>query len=179
MRRIILAVTVGAALSATAACAGTEPAKPAPTAAPGAAGAAFAAAASAAAPSPSVDHTADNQKVCGELTDLFTDSRELKAFGTQLAALIVYREAGQSARAKQAQTQAQRKLRDFATALRRQTAPAKDPELKAAGEQAAGSIEKTAADNAFFAKIKSIDTVEKAMAAEMTGWLTPIATVCD
>jgi hypothetical protein len=202
MRRIILAATVGALLLTGSACGGTDPgsaATPGRSASAGPAGAgsggaAFAAAAVAAAPAvtagasaadPGVaapgqsgDFTADTAKVCAEVTGLLDTDKQLKGFATQLAALIIYREAKQTARADQAQANAQKDLQRFAGVVRKHTSPAKDVKLKAAGEEVAVRIEKTAGDDAFFKKIKNMASLETLLLAEMTTWFTPIATIC-
>lgn len=203
MRRIFLTATIGVLLLTGSACGGTDPDSTATAgrsasagpAVAGSGGAAFAAAAAAAAPAAtagasgaapgattpgrSEDFTADTRKVCAEVSGLLDNDKQLKGFATQLAALIVYREAKQTTRANQAQANAQRDLKSFAGVVRKHTAPAKDAELKAAGEEAADRIEKTAGDDAFFKKIKNMSSLETFLLAEMTAWLTPIATICD
>ncbi|GAA4588678.1 hypothetical protein BJY16_008643 [Actinoplanes octamycinicus] len=170
MRRIILAVTTGALLLTGTACGS----KSDDTAAP-AAPAATTATTSAA---PAADYTADTKKTCGDLTKLLSGQSMVK-FGEELGKMIGYKQAKATAQAKQARTDAGKKLKELAAEVTKSTGAAQDPELKAAGEKVAQSITTSAGDDAFFAKFKTEKDVDKALETEMTAWFTPLDTFCS
>jgi hypothetical protein len=167
MRRTILAAGVGALLVSGSVC-GTAASDP--TAAPGAPGVSVSASVSA-------DYTADTKKVCGEV-DKLLDGKPMQKFAEELGRLIVYKERGLTVNAEQARTDAGTRLDYLASRLRERTSAAKDPRLRAAGEQSANSMEITAVDDAFFAKIESLNDMDTTLESEMTGWLAPVGTFC-
>jgi hypothetical protein len=175
MHRTILAATVGVLLLTVSAC-GDDSASTA-TPAASSAGAATTAAVEPTPAAEDVDYSADNKKVCAKV-DKLLEGKEMERFAQELGQLIVYKQAKQTAKAKEAREDAKKELKNLAAAVRRDTGAAKDPELKAAGEESAVSIEKTAGDNAFFTKIKTIKDVDKNLESEMTPWLTPLASYC-
>jgi hypothetical protein len=174
MHRTILAATVGVLLLTVSACGGDSTGTPA---ASSAGPSATTAAVETTPEAEDVDYSADNKKVCAKV-DKLLEGKEMERFAKKLGELIVYKQAKQTAKAKDSREDAKKELKGLAAAVRRDTGVAKDPELKAAGEESAASIEKTAADNAFFTKIKTIKDVDKNLESEMTPWLTPLASYC-
>ncbi|MEU7901566.1 hypothetical protein [Actinoplanes sp. NPDC049118] len=166
MRRIILGATTGALLLTGSAC-GTKPDTAAAPAAP----------AATVSASPSADYTADTKKVCGEI-DKILDGKKMEKFGEELGKLIVFKQANSTASAKKARTAAGEKLKDLAKAMNESTAAAKDPELKAAGEESLQAMTSTAEDDAFFAKLKTVKDLDKTLESGITEWLTPLAPFC-
>ncbi|MET8153934.1 hypothetical protein ACIBSW_34815 [Actinoplanes sp. NPDC049668] len=168
MQRIILAATTGALLLTGSAC-GTK--SDTDTAAAPKAPAATVSA------SPSADYTADTKKVCGEIEKLL-DGKKMEKFGEELGKLIVYKQAKATAEAKKARTAAGERLTDLAKAMNESTAAAKDPELKAAGEETLQAMTRTAEDDAFFAKLKTVKDLDKTLESGITAWLTPLTPFC-
>lgn len=173
MQRIVLAATTGALLLAGSACA----TKSETTAAPTTPAAASAAASATVSASPSMDYTADTKKVCDEVTKAL-EGKELEKFAEQLGEFIGYKEAKASAAAEKARVKAGENLKSAANVLRASTAAAKDPELKAAGEEASGKMALSAEDDAFFAKFNTEKDVDKALEPQMTVWFAPIVPFC-
>jgi hypothetical protein len=128
-------------------------------------------------PSKTASYTANTKKVCTKVDSLFQGA-ELERFAKDLGRHILYKKAKKTAKANQARDLAKKELRALAATVRSNTASAQDPKLKAAGEKSAVSIEKTAADNAFFAKLKTIKDVNGNLTSEMTPWLTPLSVYC-
>ena len=124
-----------------------------------------------------VDYTADNKKTCAKV-DKLLEGKEMERFAKKLGEMIVYKQAKQTAKAKGAREDAKKELKGLATAMRRDTSKAKDPKLKAAGEEAAVAVEKSSGDNAFFAKLTTLKAVNKNLQSEMTPWLVPLASFC-
>jgi hypothetical protein len=167
MRRTLLAAGVGALLLSASAC-GTAVSDS--TAAPVAPGVSVSA-------SPSADYTADTKRVCGEV-DKLLDGKPMQKFAEELGRLIVYKEQGLHMKAEQARTDAGTRLDYLASGLRERTSAAKDPGLRAAGAESAASMEITAVDDAFFAKIESLKDMDTTLESEMTAWLAPVGTFC-
>jgi hypothetical protein len=128
-------------------------------------------------PSAAVKYRANTKKVCTNVDKLF-EGQELKRFARQLGTFILYKEAKKPVKAKRAQVKAKQELIALAAAVRATTSSAKDPKLKAAGKEAAAKIEKSAADSAFFAKLKTIKDVNPTLTSEMIPWLTPLGLHC-
>jgi head-tail adaptor len=171
MRRIVLAGTVGGLLLTMCGCDSDD-------ADPVAAPAATATTAVAAAePTPAADYTADTKRVCNK-ADKLLEGKEMDGFAAQLGTMIVYKQAKQTRKADETRTKAQNELKALAAAMRAATATARDREVKAAGEEAATEIERTAASNAFFAKIKTTEDVNQELQSELVPWITPLAASC-
>lgn len=178
MRRTFVAATAGAVLLTISACGGGSTDSPSGAAA----GATTAATATAVEPTEEeaeeeVDYSADTKKVCAKV-DKLLEGKEMERFATELGTLILYKEAKQTAKANQTREDAKKELKTLAKAMRRDTSAAKDPEVKAAGEEAATAIEKSAGSNAFFAKVKTVKTLEKTLQAEIIPWLAPLGAHC-
>ncbi|HST83196.1 MAG TPA: hypothetical protein VLL08_15785 [Kineosporiaceae bacterium] len=153
----------------------TQPTTSASTSAPASAPASVGA--TKPSPSKAANYAANTKKVCAKVDNLF-EGAELERFAKDLGRHILYKKAKKAAKADQARDLAKKELKALATAVRSNTSSAQDPELKAAGEKSAVSIEKTAADNAFFAKLKTIKDVNGNLTSEMTPWLTPLSVYC-
>jgi hypothetical protein len=169
MRRTLTALALVGTLAASAACAD----KSTPAGAPATSSAAGAP--TSEAPSPEADYTADTKKVCAKIDTAMKKSTN--AFGGELGKLIAYKQIKNTAAANRAKAGAQRELKALATAIRSTTAAAQDPTVKAAGQESAANIEATAANNAFFDKLKTekdLDSLE----SEITAWLVPLGTHC-
>ncbi|GIE90812.1 hypothetical protein [Actinoplanes regularis] len=167
MRRIILAATAGALLLTASACgtsSDTDAAAPATTTA-------------AAVASPSADYTADTKKVCDDMGELL-GGKKMEQFGAKLGEFIGYTQAKASSPAKKARTEAGKELKELATSLTKLTGAAQDPGLQAAGEETLKLINKSAEDEAFFAKFKTVDDVSKKLEPEVTAWLAPLDKFC-
>ena len=164
MRGIIVAATTGAQLLTGSGCATTSETTAAPAPAP-------TTSASAASPtvsaSPSLDYTADTKKVCGEMAKTL-EGKEMRMFGEELGKFIAYKEAKASTAANKARAKAGENLNAAANALKASTAAAKDPEFKAAGEESAQKMARSAQDDAFFAKFNTTKDVDKVLQPEMT-----------
>jgi hypothetical protein len=110
--------------------------------------------------------------------DKILEGKEMGRFADELGKMIGYKEAKQTAKVAQSRAAAAKHLRALAAEMRRQTSTAKDSDVRAAGKEAAGSIELSAKDPAFYAKIKSVKSVEATLRSEMTPWITPLASFC-
>jgi hypothetical protein len=99
-------------------------------------------------------------------------------FADELGRMIGYKEAKQAAAVDRSRIAAAKHLRALASELRRQTSTAKDADVRAAGKEAADSIEASAKDPAFYAKVKSVTSLEKTLQSEITPWITPVASIC-
>ncbi|MEV6600978.1 hypothetical protein AB0M36_29635 [Actinoplanes sp. NPDC051346] len=169
MRRIILAATTGALLLTASACGDTKsdtdtaaaPATPTVTA----------------SASPTADYTEDTEKVCGKIKKIVV-GKNMKTFAEELAKYTVFKEANATAEAKKARVGAEEGLKDLGKALNDATAEAKDPELKAAGEETLRSMTSTAEDDAWFKKLKTEKDLDKALETGITEWLTPLDNFC-
>ena len=185
IRSSVLASTASVLLLAISACENDPtPNAPAPTAAATVTAKASApATAPAANPSPSkapaeaAKYTANTKKICTKVDGLFQGAG-LDRFAKDLGRHILYKKAKKPAKANQARELAKKELKSLAASVRSNTAAAQDPQLKAAGEKSAASIEQTAADDAFFAKLKTIKDVNGNLTSEMTPWLTPLSVFC-
>lgn len=170
MRRAILAVTVGGVLLTGAACDSTDPAST--TAAPSAPASLPVAAPSSAAP----DYSADTKLVCAKVQTIFT--QDLKDFAIDLGKMIANKEAKQTAEAQAARKAAGAELKTVGAKVKKETAAAEDPELRAAGAASAAKFIKTAGDDKFFDKIESTSDLNKIIEAQLTEWFTPVAGYC-
>ena len=167
MRRAILAATLGSVLLTGAACSSdakntsSAATTPTPSAAP-----------TSAAP----DYSDNTKLVCDKLQKIF--DTDLEGFGAQVGKMIAYKEAKQAPEAAKAQQAAGRQLKNVGTKVKQETAVALDPELQAAGATSAAKFTKSAADSAFFAKIKTTKDLDRTIEAQMNEWLTPVAGYC-
>lgn len=170
MRRLLTAVALGATLLISGGCAGDD----SPTAQP------TTAAPTSASPTPSAtpsaDHAADTKRICGEIDKAL--ETDMKGFGEELGKMIAYKQAGNTARANQAKADAQAELKAIASRMRERTAAAQDPELKAAGQESAENMEASAADQAFFGRLKTLNDVQSVVQKEVVSWLVPLAKFC-
>ncbi|GGQ75284.1 nucleotide exchange factor GrpE [Couchioplanes azureus] len=171
MRRMILAATTGALLLTGSACGSAKSDTTTTAAAPAASAATVSA-------SPSADYTADTKKVCAGL-DKLIEGKKMQKFVEELAKQAIYREANATESAKKARVKAGENLKAWGEALNEATAAAKDPELRAAGEETLANMTRTAGDDAFFAKIKSEKDIDRVLKPEFTAWLVPLATFCE
>lgn len=171
MRRTVLAVIAGGALLLSTAGCGVAMADP--VAGPPSA----AAPSSAPAPAPSADYTADTKKICAEVEKML-EGKEMEKFGIALGKLLVYKQGKVADRAKKARTDAGTKLTALATALRDRTKAAQDPDLRAAGAESADNMVDSAADDAFFGKIKTEKDLDTVLQSELTAWFTPVVAAC-
>jgi hypothetical protein len=178
MQRTVTAVAFGALVLTGSACTGGGPdgAESSATASPPAASAAGTARA-VATPGKAPDYAANTKKICTGIDRLLV-GKQMDRFATELGTIILHTDAKDAAKANAARAGAQKELRALAGAVRKQTAAAKDPNLRAAGRKGAESIEGSAADRAFFARVKSVKTVEKVLEAEMISWISPFAMFC-
>lgn len=178
MRRVLLTTTLGVVLLTGTACGTgtTDSGNPPAAAGPTSAAATPAAAATSAAPSPSADFTADTKKVCAKVKK--TIEKDARGFGEELGKMIAYKQADNSGQAAKARDAAKRELRAFAGNVNEQTAAALDPELRAAGKEAADNIRQTAATNTYFNKIDSLKDVEKGLEKLMISWFIPLGSHC-
>ncbi|WP_250002947.1 hypothetical protein [Actinoplanes sp. M2I2] len=74
---------------------------------------------------------------------------------------------------------AQKSLASFATAVQEATATSDDPDLKAAGKQAANQMHAKSTDAKFFDGIKTAKDVNKTLGPTLTGWLSPVTRHCS
>lgn len=119
----------------------------------------------------------DTTTVCDKVDNL-AEGKEMRQFARELSQLIGYQEAQQTAKATQAREETQQGLRGLAAAVRRETSSARDPGLKAAGERSARSIERSASDKVFFARLTTIEDLDVNMWSEMALWLSGLSTYC-
>jgi Zn-dependent oligopeptidase len=166
----MLAVTVGGVLLTGVACHSGDQATT--TSAPSAVASLPAAEPSSAAP----DYSADTELVCGKVQKVFT--QDLKAFAVDLGKMIANKEAKQTAAAAAARKAAGDELKRVGATVKRETAAAQDPELRAAGAASAAKFVKTAGDDTFFNKIKSTSDLNKIIESQLTEWFTPVAGYC-
>jgi hypothetical protein len=169
MRRALLAVSLGGLLLTGAACSSgggdSEPQAPVAQAP-----------SSAATTVPAPNYYANTRKVCGKLNKIFED--EVAQFGSEMGKMIAYKEAKQADEAAQAQKAASKQLKDVGTKVRKETAAAEDPDLKAAGAASATKFTKSAADKTLFEKIKTTKDLDKTLTAKMPDWMDPVAGLC-
>ena len=185
IRSSVLASTASVLLLAISACENDPTPKTSATTATATTSASASAPASADAVQPSptktpakaASYAANTKKVCAKVDSLF-EGAEVDRFAKELGRLILYKKAKKPAKANQARELAKKELKSLAASVRSNTAAAQDPQLKAAGEKSAASIEQSAADNAFFAKLKTIKDVNSNLTSEMTPWLTPLSVYC-
>ena len=168
MHRLLLATLAGGLLFTAAACSAD---KDDPAAAPAAAQSAAATSAAPASP-----YEADTEKVCGEVMGFI--ETDMDRFGAAVGRMIANKEAKSTAEAKKAQADAQKELRAVAKRIRDSSAKAQDPALVQAGESAAGSIEATAKDASFFARIDGVSSINGTLQEEMVSWVTPLSPHC-
>jgi hypothetical protein len=168
MRRALLAVTLGGVLLSAAACdSGSEApaAAPAPTTA------------APVATSPEPNYAENTALVCGKVKTIFSTGLE-QNFGTQMGKMIAYKQAKQTAEAEAAEKAAAAQLKDIGVKVKKETAAAEDPELKAAGETTAAKFTKSATDSKYFDSIKTQKDMDKTIEAKMTDWLSPVSGYC-
>lgn len=167
MRRAILAVTIGGVLLSSAACdSGSKPSSaPATTEAVPSAPA-----------STAPDYSADTALVCGKVQKIFNTG--LKGFATDLGKMIANKEAKQTAAATAAQKAAAKELDAVGDQVKAATAPAQDPEIRAAGAESAAKFVRTASDAGFFNKIKTTKDLDKIIESQLNEWFTPVAGYC-
>jgi hypothetical protein len=174
MRRAILAVFAGGALLTSAACG--DDAKPDEVAAPTAT---TPAASAAAAPDPSVaapDYSSENVAICDRLDKVF--NAEFKGFGEALGKMIAYKEAKATAEADKAEKQAAGELKAISTQIRKETANAADPELKAVAATSAQRIDASVKDLDYIEAIKTTKDLDNTLQKQITTWLSPVVGHC-
>jgi hypothetical protein len=132
-------------------------------------------AATTAAPSPTADAQADTKATCAEIEKM-VDAR-MESFGEALGEMIVYKQANATSQAAKAEAEAKKELTEFADDVRDLTGKAVDTELRSDGVDAAQSIAATAADDAFFDRVKAVDDLDS-LENELTKWFTPLAGYC-
>jgi hypothetical protein len=191
MRRIILAVSVGAVLLTGAACARTPEARPSanrPTTdvATTIATPTIATPTEAAPPteipsfvSPGTESTG---KVCRKV-DKLMESNHLKAFSVALGRMITAKEESKSdvrinLRVRLEQADAAKHLLAVASQIEKASLAAKDPKVQVAGELSADAMRETVSGNDFFAKVDSVKDLKKNVRAETRSWVLPLATFC-
>jgi hypothetical protein len=174
MRRAILAVIAGGVLVTSAACG--DDAKNEDTAAPAVTTPAAASAPEPAASSAAPDFTADNVKVCDRLDKAF--NTEFGDFGVALGRMIAYKEAKDAANATKAEKQAATELKALGTQIRKETANAQDPELKAMATASAQRIETSAKDLDFIQDIKTTKDLDRSSQEQFTEWISPVVGYC-
>lgn len=121
--------------------------------------------------------TADTKQVCAAVDGL-AEGPQMARFAKELTRLIGHKEAKEPAQATQARERAKRELKALAGAVRAETSTARDPKLKAIGEKSARSIEKSAADNAFFATLTTLESLEPNLRSGMEPWLSRLGRYC-
>ena len=167
MRRAILAVALGSVLLTGGAC--SSDAKSSDSAA--------ATRTPSAAPTSAAPDYSDNTRlVCDKLQKIF--NTDLEGFATQVGKMIAYKEANQAPEAAKAQQAAGQQLKNVGAKVKRETAVAQDPELQTAGATSADKFTKSAADQKFFARIKTTKDLDRTIEAQMNEWLTPVAGYC-
>jgi hypothetical protein len=177
MRRAILAVALGGILVTGTACDTDRPtsASAAPAAAsPTPESADVAASPNAADAAP--DYSADTRAICGRLETVFND--DLKTFHTQMGKMIANKEAKLTAEAAKAQTAARAELKKVGAKIKKETAAAQDPQLRAAGAVSAAKFAKSAADKSFFSKVKTQKDYDRLIEDQLQQWFTPAAGYC-
>jgi hypothetical protein len=167
MRRALLAVALGSVLLTATAC---DSDAETPAAAP---------AASTPSTAPTItgpDYSANTKLVCGKVEKVF--DADLESFGTQMGKMIAHKEAKQTAEAEKAEKAAAAGLKSIGVKVKKETAVAEDPELKAAGEVSAAKFATSAADGKFFDSIKTTKDLDRTIEGKMTDWLSPVAGYC-
>jgi hypothetical protein len=167
MRRLIAAVTMGAAATLAAGCSdGTVTAGPsgAPSLPAG-----------AAPSSPSRDPMA--RAICDDLQRNVLDG-DAKAFGAELGKMITARGQGNKAEEGRAQQAAVAKLGEIAGKLRRHAGEATEPRLKGALTASAANLEKMAAHTGDFASLNSLETIGQTT-QKFAASLSDIADYCS
>jgi hypothetical protein len=169
MRRALLAVIAGGTLLTGAAC-DSDANSPDVAAAP--------APATSAAPaaSPAPDYSADTKRVCDQLKTVYQG--ELRDFGAAMGKMITYREAKQTAEANKAELAAAAELKAVALKIRKETAVARDPEIKTAGAQSAAKLELSAKDRKYIDRVKSLKDLNGTIEGQLNQWLTPVSGYC-
>ncbi|BCJ43221.1 hypothetical protein GCM10010168_00370 [Actinoplanes ianthinogenes] len=165
MRPAILAVLAGVLLTG-AACDSDAPVYETGAAAP----------ATTATLPPPPDYSADTAKVCQQLDKVFTG--ELNDFGAAVGKMIAYKEAKKAPEATKAEKSAAAELQSAGGQIRRHTAAALDPQLKAAGETSARKLEASAKDHAYLKQIKTTADLDKTLKPQLAEWLSPVAGFC-
>jgi hypothetical protein len=177
MRRALLAVALGGVLVTGTACNADRPtgASAAPAASSPSPESADVAA-SPAATDASPDYSADTRVICGRLETVFTD--DLTAFHAQMGKMIANKEAKLTPEAAKAQQAASAELKKVGAKIKKETAAAQDPELRAAGAASAAKFEKSATDKAFFQQIKTQKDYDRVIEDQLQRWFTPAAGYC-
>jgi hypothetical protein len=180
MHRMITAVTVSALL-AVSGCSGGgvfgSSAETVPPATTAAGSAPVVPKSRATAPSGSTRYTKSTEQVCASTNKIFV-GKEMGRFADELGRMIGYKEAKLTPEVNRSRAAAAKHLTALAAQMRRQTATARDADVRAAGKEAASSIEASAKDPNFYAKVKSVPSLEKTLQTEMAPWITPVASVC-
>jgi hypothetical protein len=167
MRRALLVVLAGGLLLPVAACDNAKKSTTAPTAS---------VAPSATLP-PLPDYTVDTQMVCTQLQSVY--SGELRQFGTAMGKLVSLKEAEQTADVEKAESDAAAKLKAAGAKIRQDTATAKDPDFKAAGETSAAKFDQSATDRKYFDRVKTLKDLNSTLQPQMAQWLTPVSSFCE
>jgi hypothetical protein len=176
MRRPLMAMALGGLLLIGPGCGSdSQPAATAPATTP---------AVTSAAPSASADYTADTKKVCDEIKKALGE--EANGFAEELGKVIVYQQTGNRALADKATAAAQQKLEAFASTVEEKTAAAQNPDVRAAGQEAARNIRATATNDQFFASLKEVklNTSQERSAfttkleKESSSWAAPLGAFC-
>jgi hypothetical protein len=175
MTRTVQTCAAGVLVLLLCACTGDSPPDAATTSTPTTAASATTVARTTKAAA--ANFRADTRRVCTRVDRVF-EGPELDRFAKRLGQLIRFKQAKDARKALAAREGAKGELRSLAVALRRTTASAKDPDLRAAGAESAANIEASATDNAFFSTLKTIKDVNRNLEAEFTPWMTPVATYC-
>jgi hypothetical protein len=157
MRRVVLRLVVGGALLGVAAC-GTA-GNPNDVGTPRVGGA-------AASLTP---EQAATKSSCEAIGSVYT--KNMGAFAASLSKV--------PAEGAVARKDAQQKLDDFGAAVLGATRDSTDAQLRADGKQAAGQLQKTAKNAAFFARIKTTDDVSTVLGPTMKEWLAPVTHHCS
>lgn len=171
MRRAFLAVALGGVLLTAAACDSDRAAEPT-TAAP----ATEEVTPSAEPTTPAPDYSADTRKVCGQVDVIF--HKNIAAFSTEMGKMIARKETKSAPEAKAAQTAASGKLKTISASLRKTTAVAQDPDLKAAGAASAAKFTKASANSAYFTRIKTQKDFDKTIQTQLDNWMAPVSGFC-
>ena len=161
MRRVVLGLVVGGALLAAAACGSAG----SPT--PGAGTPAVGGAAASLTP-----EQAATKVSCEAIGSVYT--KNMGAFAESLSKVPAAGTDGVAAR-----KEAQQKLSAFGAAVLGATQGSADAQLRADGKQAAGQLQTTAKNAAFFAKIKTTQDVSTVLGPSMKEWLAPVTHHCS
>ena len=170
MRTALIAVSLGGLLLTGTACSsgdGSETLAEAPVAETPA---------TATTTVPAPNYYANTRKVCAALDKIF--DADVAQFGTAMGKMIAYKEAKQAVEAEQARKSASKELKEVGAKIRKETAAAEDPDLKQAGAVSATKFSKSAADKAFFDKVKTTKDLDKTLKAKMPDWMDPVAGLC-